>query len=207
MKLECVRGRDREYRDPETNESYYSCSQLLDVLDPGRFNRVGEQTLELARLRGVDLHKYFFYALAHHGGFIQTIPAHIAVGFEGYIAAIQAFIQDYDPLPILIEESSRNRKDGVAGTPDAKARVNKVIGNPAVKILTEIDLKTGGEERVHRTQHNVYVDFEEYCDVEQMRTLYIQSDGKYQFKRVYRDPLERAAILNAIQVLNWRRAA
>ncbi len=207
MKLDCVRGRDREYRDPLTGESYYSCSQLLDVLDPGRFLRVGEQTLELARQRGVDLHKYFFYALAHHGGFIETIPTHIAVGFEGYIAAIQAFIRDYDPQPVLIEESSRNRKDGVAGTPDAKALVNKVIGTPAVKILTEIDLKTGGEERVHRTQHNCYAEFEEYADCQQMRTLYIQSDGQYQFKRVYRDPLERAAILNAIQVLNWRRAA
>lgn len=207
MKLECIRGRAREYRDPVLSEFYYSCSQLLDVLDPGRFLRVGEQTLELARQRGVDLHKYFFYALAHHGGFIQAIPPHIAVGFEGYIAAIQAFIRDYDPLPILVEESSRNRKDGVAGTPDAKAQVNKTIGNRLVKVLTEIDLKTGGEERVHKTQHNVYADFEEYADCRQMRTLYIQSDGTYRFVRVYRDPLERAAILNAIQVLNWRQAA
>lgn len=207
MKLECVRGRDREYRDPALNEFYYSCSQILDVLDPGRFARAGEQTMELARIRGTDLHKYFFYALAQHGGFIRTIPAHIAVGFEGYIEAIHKFIREYDPRPVLLEESSRNRKDEVAGTPDTKSWINREKNDHSAQMLAEIDLKTGAPERVHKTQHNIYIDLEEYRDCEQMRTLYIQADGTYKFPRVYKDPLERAAILNGLNVLRWREIA
>lgn len=196
MKLECVRGRAKEYRDAESGESYYSCSQLLSVLDPDRFSRVGEQTLELARMRGTDLHKYFFYALAQHGGFIQTIPTHIGVGFEGYIAAIHAFIRKYDPKPLLIEDSSVNRQWGIAGTPDAKCFIQGRI--------TLLDLKTGGHERVHEVQLNLYQTMEGYRDAERMATLYISGDGTFKFERVYKNPLHMAAVQNALQVLRWR---
>jgi len=199
VKLECFRGRTREYCDPESGEEYFSCSQLLHVLAPDLFSRVHYQTLELARQRGVDLHKYFFYALASHGRFTHSIPKHLAVGWEGYQRAILRFIAEWDPIPLLLEESSRDRKRGVGGTPDAKCIVRSKIAL--------IDLKTGQPDRLHAVQANIYRRFEEYKDVQEMRTLYIRSDGSYDFPRLYRDPLHEAAADNALNILNWRIAA
>lgn len=196
MKLICTRGADREYRDPDSGESYFSCSQLLQVLAPDLYSRVHYQTLELARQRGVDLHKYFFYALAVHGKFTQHVPKHVALGWEGYQSAIWKFIAEWDPLPILLEESSRDRKRGVAGTPDAKCTVRSKV--------VMIDLKTGPPDRIHAVQANCYRRFEEYHDIQEMRTLYIKADGTYDFPRVYRDPLHEAALDNALSILTWR---
>lgn len=199
MKLICTRGAVKEYRDPVLNEDYYSCSQLLKVLDPDLYAGIHYQTMELARQRGVDLHKYFFYALAAHGKFTHYIPKHIALGWEGYQTAIHRFIGEWDPMPILLEESSRDRKRGVAGTPDAKLVLRSKV------VL--VDLKTGPPNRTHVVQANCYRRFEEYQDVKEMRTLYIHADGTYDFPTVYRDPLHEAALDNALNILNWRQAA
>lgn len=199
MKLDVHRGATFEYHDSESGESYVSASQILKVVDSEYLNSVNHQTLELARMRGTDLHKYFFYALACHAGFINMVPQHIAQGFEGYITAIWKFCKEWDPAPLLLEEASRDRKRGVAGRPDSKLRLRGK--------LTELDLKTGQKDRLHEVQHQIYKRLEEYEDVDEMRTLYIRSDGTYDCPRVYRDPMHEAVADNALNILRWRRQA
>jgi len=199
MHLECTRGAAREYRDPLTGARYFSASQILSVLDPDLYNRVHFQTLELALQRGVDLHKYFFYALATHAQFAKGVPTNLAVGWEGYQEAIWRFIREWDPIPLLLEEASRDLARSIAGRPDAKLKVRKK------KIL--FDLKTGQPDRLHIVQANIYRRFEEYTDCDEMRTLYIRSDGTYACPRVYRDHRAEAAIDNAYNILRWREAA
>jgi len=197
MNLIVVRGRQQEYEDPADGTRYWSTSELLRVLDPSIFEGVHHQTLELARQRGVDLHKYFFYALAVHGRFAKQVPKDLALGWEGYQAAIWKWIADYQPKPLLLEERSVNRKWKVAGTADAKCLIQGKI--------TLLDLKTGGKERIHEAQLNCYVTMEDFADAQRMATLYIRSEGTYAFERVYKNPLHLAALQNSLQVLQWRK--
>ncbi len=206
MKLLCTRGARREYRDPGSGEEYFSASQLLKVLEPDLFQGVHHQTLELARQRGVDLHRYFFFALAHHTGHEKDRPADVAPEWAGYQEAIWKFLAEWQPEPLLLEEASRDRKRGIAGRPDAKLRLPIERGSIRLKI-TLVDLKTGSLDRLHAVQANIYRRFEEYDDVQAMRTLYIRADGTYSFPPIYRDPMHEAAIDNAIQILRWRELA
>jgi len=181
MHLECTRGAAREYRDPLTGARYFSASQILKVLDPDLYNRVHFQT-----------------ALATHSQFAKGIPKNLALGWEGYQEAIWQFIREWDPVPLLLEEASRDLNRALAGRPDAKLKVRKR------KVL--FDLKTGQEEQTHLVQANIYRRFEEYADCDEMRTLYIRSDGTYDCPRVYRDHRAEAAVENALNILIWREA-
>jgi len=194
--MECTRGAAREYRDPLSGSRFFSASQILKVADADYLNGVHYQTLELARQRGVDLHKYFFYALATHAQFAKGVPKNLALGWEGYQEAIWKFIREWEPIPLLLEEASRDPNRAIAGRPDAKLKARKKT------IL--FDLKTGTPVRTHLLQANIYRRFEEYADCEEMRTLYIRSDGTYDCPRVYRDLRAEAVVENALQILTWR---
>jgi len=194
MRLTCTRGAPYEYTDPQTREQFFSCSQLLKVLDPNVYAYVEDAVLEAARQRGVDLHKIFFYWMASLRG-LCAVPAR-PTEFGGYYDAIGQWIHDRHPYPLLLEEPSVNRKWGVAGTKDCKGMIEKKI--------ELVDLKTGGPLRIHDAQLNCYRTFEDAQDVQRMRTLYIHKDGTYTDPIVYRDPMHVAALENAVNVLRWR---
>lgn len=199
MKLLCTRGAPYEYTDPASGEQFYSCSQVLKVMDPDLYRGIDEAILEVASARGVDLHKLFFYSLAS-----RVIPSvkrpERPAEFGGYFDAIQQFIADYAPVPKLLEEASVNRKWGVAGRPDAKLLIAGKLD------LT--DLKTTrAKHRTHAAQLNIYKTFEEYADVQTMHILYIHEDGTYEYLPVYHEPLHLAGAENAINVLRWRAYA
>ena len=194
MKLLCTRGAQYEYRDPVTGEQFFSCSQVLKVLEPDLYAGVDDVVMELAQQRGIDLHKVFFYWLASLKGLCPRPER--PKEFGGYYDAIGKFIADYRPEPILLEESSVNRKWGVAGTPDAKLWIAKKIDMP--------DLKTGVPHRIHKAQANCYRTFEEYQDVETMHMLYIRADGTYEYAPIARSPFYRAWLENGVNVLRGR---
>lgn len=197
MKLQCTRGARYEYTDPATGERFFSTSQVLKVLDPDVYAYVGNAVMEAARQRGVDLHKIFFYWMASLRG-LCPVPDR-PVEFGGYYDAIGKWIQNRKPYPLLLEESSVNRKWMVAGTKDFKGIIDKKI--------ELLDLKTGGPLRIHDAQLNCYRTFEDCQDVQRMRTLYIHHDGTYHDPIVSRDPMHVAALENAVNVLRWRQQA
>ena len=195
MKLRCTRGAPYEYRDPVTGEQFFSCSQVLKVLDPDLYAGVDDVVMELAQQRGTDLHRVFFYWMASLKGLCARPER--PKEFGGYYDAIGKFIADYRPEPILLEESSVNRKWGVAGTPDAKLWVAKKIDMPDLKT-------TASTHRIHRVQLNCYRSFDEYQDVQTMHNLYIHSDGTYDYVPVDRSPFAIAWLENGVNVLRGR---
>lgn len=197
MKLQCTRGAEYEYTDPVTGEQFFSCSQLLKVLDPNVYAYVDDAVMEAAQQRGVDLHQIFFYWCASLR-WLCPVPAR-PVEFGGYYDAIGKWIHERKPHPLLLEEPSVNRKWMVAGTKDFKGIIDKKI--------ELLDLKTGGPLRIHDAQLNCYRTFEDCQDVQRMRTLYIHADGTYRDPIVSRDPMHVAALENAVNVLRWRTAA
>jgi hypothetical protein len=201
MKLTCTRGAQYEYRDPATDKSYFSTSQLLKEMDPNIYAYVGDEVMEAARQRGTDLHLIFFYWLASLKGLCPIPDRPTAYG--GYYDAIGKFLADYRPEPILLEEASVYDKWSVAGRPDAKLWIAKKIDMP--------DLKTGIKQRLHEAQLNCYRRLDEYRDVQTMHQLYIHANATYDYLPVYRDPVHEAALENAVvklqceaQLRTWR---
>jgi hypothetical protein len=195
MKLECVRGRAKEYADPISGRAYYSHSQVARVIWPDPYAGVDDAVLEFARQRGVDLHRIFFFLLASLRGFCPR-PARPAE-FGGYYDAMVKFVRERKPYPVLIEEPSKNDKLGVAGTVDTKCVLDDV--------LSLVDLKTGREEKKpHKFQLNLYKSFEEYKDARKLWVLYVHDDGDYDLKPVPNSPLAVAMAQNAVSLLKGR---
>ena len=197
MTYRVTRGQPHEYEEVETGERFFSCSQLLKVLDPHVYSYVDDAIMAEAQARGVDLHKHFFYLMASLRGLCPK-PAPPRE-FLGYVQAMERWIHDRKPHPLLLEEPSVNRKWGVAGTKDFKGLIDKKV--------ELIDLKTGGPLRIHDAQLNCYRTFEDCQDVQRMRTLYIHKDGTYHDPLVSHDPMHVAALENAVNVLRWRTQA
>jgi hypothetical protein len=197
MKLTRKRSQPYEYTDPASGAQYFSCSQVLAVLEPNLYAGVEDAVLELAAQRGIDLHRFFFYSLASLKRLCPKPP--MPETFPGYAVAIWKWIEDFRPEPILLEDASIDDKRGIAGTPDAKLWVAKKIDM--------LELKTTSQQhRIHEVQLNCYRLFKDYQDVQTMHGLYIHDDGTYDYVPVYREPLHVAAIDNAVNVLRWRMA-
>lgn len=195
MKLLCKRGVPFEYTDPASKRPYFSNSQILAVLYGDRFAGADEAVLEVARQRGTDLHKCFFYTLASLRLPNVKRPER-PHEFGGYFDALCRFVEEYQPMPILLEESDVDEKLGVAGTPDAKLKIaGKIVG---------VELKTAVPHRAHKTQVNIYRNFKEYADCDEWHLLYLNDDGTFDFPIVYYSPFHRAWVENGVNVLRGR---
>ena len=132
MSFRVTRGQPHEYEEIETGQRFWSCSQVLKVLDPDVYEMVDDAVLEAASARGVNLHKIWFYWLASLKGLCAVPPR--PNEFGGYYDALGKFIADYRPEPILLEESSCDRKRGVAGTPDGKLFIARLAKGVVAKL-------------------------------------------------------------------------
>lgn len=198
MKLLCTRGAAREYKNPLDGKEYYSHSQVARVIWPDPYAGVEDAVMEFARQRGTDLHRLFFFLMASLRGLCPR-PARPAE-FAGYYDAMLKFVEERKPYPLLIEESSKNDKLGVAGTVDLKCRLPHDVWI--------IDLKTGTEDKApHAFQVNLYKTFDEYKDAKKLGVLYVREDGTYRLRPVPVNPLAVAVAQNAVSILRWRDTA
>jgi len=170
MKLICKRGEPYEYQDTATKAWYVSYSQVQAVLDPNAFSNVPDAVLIAAQQRGIDLHTIFGLLLLSRLNICEA-PKRPTGKLAGYFDAMVKFIQEHQPTPVRVEESSINKEKRYAGTPDCLIK----MGND----LALVDLKTGGKRIVHKTQLVAYKHMEGYTRAKQLGTLYVSDDGHY----------------------------
>ncbi len=142
MNLTCTRGAEYEYQDLDTSRKYFSCSQVLQVLDPDAFKGIDPFVLAAAQDRGTNLHVLFALRLLAVLG-LNEAPKRPGGVIGKYYDAIEKFVRERKPVPIQVERSSVNEKDGYAGTADTECMLDDD------HTRWTIDLKTGPERAVH----------------------------------------------------------
>lgn len=195
MSLICERGKPYEYRDDTTGERFFSVTQVRTVMWDG-FNKVPYHVLEEARIRGDALHVYFALRLGSLVGACERpdpLPQ-----YDGYCRAIEAWIARDRPVPMAIEETSCNRKLGIAGTRDADVQIGRQYDI--------VDLKTGAETPTDAVQLLAYHSMEGTERVTHLYDLRVYDDGTFDFEEVLpiKHQADWACFLNSLQVLKWR---
>lgn len=200
MNLRCTRGAPCEYHDLDTGKQYFSCSQVLCVLDPDAFSGVDPFVLAAAQDRGKDLHVLFALRLLAEKGIGQ--PPKRPDGVIGkYYDAIDLFVRQRNPKPIKVEQSSVNDKDGYAGTADTECLLDEKPEHWC------IDLKTGLERAVHSAQLiGGYKRLKGYEKVKRCGSLYIRKNGTYRLVEHTHNHVDLAWFMGGLTVLNGRRA-
>lgn len=197
MNLLCDRTAAFDYHDPETNEDFYSASQLLAVIS-NDYEGIPAAIMRRAAWRGTELHYYFAMLHFARKG-LAEYPERPDDELGPYFDAMVKFCDEWNPDPILVEISSVFRPYRIAGTPDFLG----LVGKPNRRILTLIDLKsTAAKHRSHRVQLAIYRKLTGYERAKELRILYVHDDGSYEFDRVVPDPADEAVILHAINLLN-----
>lgn len=196
MTITCTRGAAYEYAETETGKRYFSVSQVRAEMWDG-FQHVTPEVLALAQQRGTSLHRRFALCL---GAMLdlcvypKTLPA-----YPGYCDSMDAFMQEYTPIPIKIEEPSVCEKLGVAGTPDALVRMGGFLSLP--------DLKSGHPTPVDAVQVLCYHRMTDYTDAQKLFDIYLQANGSkatlHEVKPA-KHLADWAAFLSAINLLRWR---
>ena len=195
MKLTVTRGAKAEYRD-EAGKEYFSCSQVLAVLDPDAFAYVDPFVLASAGARGERLHLLLAMTLLSRGGFCEA-PARPAGIIGRYYEGIERFCAEKEPRPIKVEQSSVNAKLGYAGTPDAECWMDDED--------SLIDLKTGPPRAVHGSQLHGYRRMAGYEKVKRLYSLYITKDGTYKLVEHTKDFTAWSWFQAGLSVLHGRR--
>ena len=198
MNLLCTRGAAYEYTDQDTKRGYFSCSQVLDALDPDAFSMVPPEVLEAAGKRGEQLHVLFGLLLLSRLNLCAK-PERPAGTLGGYFDAMEKFIAEHNPIPVRVEESSVNDSLRYAGTPDCLVLMQG--------LLILIDLKTGGKRAVHKTQLVAYSKMDGYTEAKKLATLYVHADGTYKLDYVPKadQALHLAWFQAGLSVLHGRR--
>lgn len=153
--------------------------------------------------RGTDLHLIFAIAVASYAG--RCAPPLVPHEYQGYYQSIQWWIDRWKPEPMLIERRSVSAVKGMpfAGTPDLLAWTS---GN-GKRMLSLVDLKSGGKAPWHRVQVQAYHRLEGYQGATALRLLYIHADGSPpDYLTVKRNPRDMAAFQSALNLLLWREA-
>lgn len=195
MHLLCDRTATQQYTDPTTGKSYFSFSQVAQVLDPEVYSRIDPDVLGRAQVRGTRLHYLFAFLLGSRAGWCEA--PEVPEEWAGYYRAMVRWADAHHVSPMLIEEPSIWQD--CAGTPDAKVRYG------STGMVTLPDLKTGTiRSRLHRVQVQVYSQMAEYRDCRQLVVLYVQPDGTYEEMIVQPDPFDLAWFGNGLAVLRGR---
>jgi hypothetical protein len=196
--LRVNRSKSQHYTDLDTGRQYWSVSEVLTVLDPHAFDGVDPFVLALAQDRGTNLHILFATLVASTAGLCQP-PSKPSGVLAGYYAAIELFVRERRPAPILLETPSRNDQLGIAGTVDFNGYLD---GNRREEWI--IDLKSGPERAVHSSQLHCYKKLAAYQKAKRLGSLYIRANGTYKLVEHTHDAVDWAAASAAIAILNWR---
>lgn len=188
MPLTCDRRQLRHYGDEQGR--YYSVSQVCRVL-AGEPDRAADP---LAAQRGTDLHQIFALLLAARQGLSE--PPVIPAPYQGYVAAMQAWIGAADPQAVQVEVARRHPRLPYAGTIDCVG----LLQRGAYGVL---DLKTGQPARWHAVQIRAYRELLEERAA-RMWILYVHPDGTYRLDRILPRPADWLAFQHALNVLLWR---
>lgn len=197
MNLICTRGTEQEYQDLDTGRKYFSCSQVLRVLDPNAFSGADETVLEAAAARGRSVHVLFGLLMLAEVGAAErpTRPTGPVLG--GHFDACVKFIQERKPKPEKVEESAIEDKLGYAGTPDLLCWMDGE--------LWLIDLKTGDKRAVHSVQLHAYKRLKGYEQAKRLGSLYTRKNGTYALAEHTHEHIDFAGFQAGLAVLNWRR--
>lgn len=199
MKLLCVRGAPFEYKDLETGKTYFSVSQVLQVLDPDAFKGIDPFVLASAQDRGKDLHYLFALRLFAVMG-INAPPARPTGIIGKFYDGIEAFVRERRPKPIKVEQASVNERDRYAGTADTECSLD---GKPEHWIL---DLKSGPARAVHSAQLiGGYKRLAGYERAKRFGSLYIRRNGTYRLEEHTNNHVDLAWFMGGLTVLNGRR--
>lgn len=194
MKFVVTRGAAYEYEETESGLKLFSVSQVRKIMLDG-YVGIPESVLEPARLRGQQIHTFFWKSLAAVAGLCPTpsiIEAH-----AGRCHAITEWIAKNQVYPVRLEETSLNRKLRVAGTPDAL-----VTYGPKQR-LALVDLKTGSPVPTEAAQLQLYKTLEGYEEAKILMDVYVDEEGYREVERKH-DFAAHAAALSAINLLKWR---
>lgn len=198
MRLKCERGQPYEYKDVDTGKAYYSVSQVLFTLDPDAFTGIDLYVLAAAQDRGKDLHLIFALWLLSRLN-LAARPDRPSGLLGGYYDALEKFMQERKPVPIKVEQSSINDKEGYAGTADTECTLD---GKPEHSL---IDLKTGPPRAVHAAQLHAYKKMEGYEKVKRIHSLYITKLGTYTLIEHTTSHIDWSWFQSGLNVLNGRR--
>lgn len=187
------RERQKQYRRDDGRE-FFSVTQVCDLLWP-------KSAPPEAMDRGAKLHLRFALLIASNAKpkSLCARPAPL-LEYPSWCAAMDKWVADRDPQPILLEQPSFNEKEGFAGTADAKVRM--VVNGVSEIILP--DLKSGAESPTDRVQVKAYRTMKNYEDATKGLVLYIRNDGTYHEDWEPARPEDWAAFLHALNVLRWR---
>lgn len=198
MKLLCVRGRQQEYEDADTQHRYWSVSEVLTVLDPEAFNGIDPFVLATAQQRGSNLHVLFALRLLAEKGI--GAPPKPPEGIIGkYYAGIEQFVRERKPKPRKVEQSSLNDVYKYAGTLDTESTLDDL---PDAWV---IDLKTGPERAVHSAQLHAYKHLKGHEKAKRLGSLYIRKNGTYRLVEHTHNHVDLAWFHAGLTVLNGRR--
>jgi hypothetical protein len=197
MNLATRRGAPYEYVDVENGKAFFSVTQVRNCMHD-TYAGIPVECLEPARKRGELLHTFFWKWLGFRAE-VYSRPE-ILPAYPGYCEAIVNWAEMYSVVPLEVEKRSANLKLGIAGCLDTRC----LYGQKRVVTLT--DLKTGCGTLTDVAQLLCY-DSMEGNKSDQLLDLYIHEDGSYTEKFVKRkDKVEQwPAVLNAINLLKWRR--
>lgn len=153
--------------------------------------------------RGTDLHVIFALAVASFAG--RGVPPVVPHEYQGYYQSMQWWIERWKPEPVMIERPSVSAVKGMpfAGCPDLLAWTS---GN-GKRLLSLVDLKSGGKMPSHRVQVQAYHRLDGYQNANALRLLYIHADGtEPDYVTVKRDPRDFVAFQSALNLLLWRES-
>ena len=203
-----TRGERQEYRHVASGKTYFSVSQVLEVLMPGTFDNVPKNKLAATRERGNDLHYWFAMVLGWKAKLVAQPEA--PDGIAGYVAAMMKWADDYSVTPILFETPSCSPEYGFAGTVDtlANCRAYPAYKTPPgadiERFHTIVDLKSGQPKAADIVQIQMYKRLEGYQNAQQMLLLYVKPDGTYKVLPVREAEGDFAWFLNGVGVLQGR---
>ena len=186
--LSVDREKPRHYGDEHGR--YWSVSQVCDVVSGGcNYYAPG------ASERGQDLHDIFALAVGNYAG-LCMLPD-VLEQYTGYYNAMIEFISWAKPVPSSIEKMMKHKTYPYAGRPDFIGSIADEFG--------VLDLKTGNPQRWHMVQIHGY---QKMLDkAAKMWILYINDEGKFQFKAVKPSVRDWAVFQNGLSILQWRAGA
>lgn len=201
--FEITRGARQEYRRAADGRSYFSVSQILEVLLPGTFDRVPANRLLATREKGTDLHYWFAKVLGWKAEL--TVRPEAPDGIAGYVQAMMTWADDYAATPVMIETPSCS-DEGYAGTPDTLALCRPYPGKtgPQQRQPTIVDLKSGTAKAADIVQIQLYRRLRQYDHAKQLLLLYVKPDGTYVCVPVLESAADLAWALNGLAVLQGR---